>query len=114
MRSCRWFWRLFILPANVCVKKNWDKDWQPWYYIRPVVSLISGGVSYLFLRAGLLVLESDQRTDATQLGFLALAFVAGLNVDKFMNKIEDIAQAAWGIEKSRTAKESSRQDEKCH
>jgi len=38
------------------------------------------------------------------LGFLALAFIAGLNVDKFITKIEDIAQATWGIEKSRTAR----------
>jgi len=26
-------------------------------------------------------------------------------VDKFITKIEDVAQATWGIEKSRTAKE---------
>ena len=35
------------------------------------------------------------------MGFYALAFVAGMNVDKFVAKIEDIAQATWGIEKSR-------------
>jgi hypothetical protein len=89
---------------NACVKKQWDDVWQPWYYIRPFISLVCGGASFLFLKAGLLVLESNTRTDASQLGFIALAFIAGLNVDKFIEKIEEIAQATWGIKKSRTAK----------
>ena len=56
------------------------------------------------MKAGLLILESKQTTDSTDLGFLALAFIAGLNVDKFLAKIEGIAHETWGIEKSRTAK----------
>jgi hypothetical protein len=32
-----------------------------------------------------------------------LAFIAGLNVDKFIEKLEDIAQISWGIKKSRVA-----------
>lgn len=93
---------------NASVRKQWDPSWIPWYYIRPFVSLACGGISFLFLRAGLLLLESKQNTDSTDLGFYALAFVAGLNVDKFITKIEDIAQATWGIEKSRTANDSSK------
>jgi hypothetical protein len=90
---------------NACVRKQWDDDWRPWYYIRPLVSIVCGGVSYLFLRAGLLILESGTRPDSSELGFYALAFIAGLNVDKFISKIEDVAQAVWGIEKSRTSSE---------
>lgn len=93
---------------NFSVRKRWDSAWVPWYYIRPFVSLACGGISFLFLRAGLLLLESKQNADATDLGFYALAFVAGLNVDKFITKIEDISHATWGIEKSRTARASSK------
>ena len=50
--------------------------------------------------------ESDHIV--TDLGFLALAFIAGLNVDKFIAKVEDIAQASWGIEKSRAGKEEKK------
>lgn len=95
---------------NASVHKQWDATWVPWYYIRPFVSLACGGISFLFLKAGLLLLESTQNADSTDLGFYALAFVAGLNVDKFITKIEDIAQATWGIEKSRTARDSSKED----
>ncbi len=94
---------LRAIYLNACVRKSWDKEWMPWYYIRPIVSIVSGGVSYLFLRAGLLILESGTRADSSDLGFYALAFIAGLNVDKFISKIEDIAQAVWGIEKSRAS-----------
>ena len=84
-----------------------DDDWQPWYYIRPIVSIACGAASYLFLTAGLLVLEAGQRPDATDLGFYTLAFIAGLNVDRFIAKIEDIAQATWGIEPSRVSRGES-------
>jgi hypothetical protein len=90
---------------NACVRKQWDVTWLPWYYIRPIVSVICGAVSFLFLKAGLLVLDAGQKENPSQLGFYALAFIAGLNVDKFVAKLEDIAHATWGIEKSRTSKE---------
>ena len=94
---------------NACVRKNWDNEWLPWYFIRPVVSHLCGAISFLFLKAGMLLLEATQTTTPTDLGFLALAFIAGLNVDKFISKIEDVAQATWGIEKSRTAKNGEKQ-----
>lgn len=97
---------------NACVRKSWDDEWQPWYYIRPIVSHLCGAVSFLFLKAGLLVLDAEQKTQGTDLGFLAIAFIAGLNVDKFLEKIEDISQATWGIEKSRSVKEGSKDEHK--
>jgi hypothetical protein len=60
-------------------------------------------VSYLFLKAGLLVLESSSNADASEIGFFALAFIAGFNVDKFVAKIEEVAKAVWGIDKSRSS-----------
>ena len=89
---------------NACVNKNWDREWELWYYLRPIVSIVCGFVSCLLVKAGLLVAEASQNADSTCLGFYALAFIAGLNVDNFMKKVEDIAHATWGIEKSRVAK----------
>jgi len=86
---------------NYCVRKNWGNEWWVWYILRPIVGATCGGVSYLFLKAGLLVLEAKKEADASDLGFLAFAFIAGLNVDKFLRKIEDLAKTTWGIEKSR-------------
>ena len=88
---------------NACVFDRWNDSWLPWYFIRPVVSFVCGVVSWVFLKAGLIVLEAKQLENPTNLAFIALAFIAGLNVDKFVEKIEDIAQVTWGIKKSRTA-----------
>ncbi|WP_313594375.1 hypothetical protein [Pseudomonas oryzihabitans] len=88
---------------NKCVHKRWDPDWHVWYFIRPITSTIAGAISYLFLKAGLLVLESSSNANASEIGFFALAFIAGFNVDKFVAKIEEVAKAVWGIEKSRSA-----------
>ncbi len=92
------------LYLNVCAGDGWNPKWMPWYFIRPVVSLVCGVVSYLLLKAGLLVLDSAPRGESNHLGFYVLAFIAGLNVDKFLTKIEEVAQTTWGIEKSRSAR----------
>lgn len=95
---------------NYCARDSWDDKWIIWYILRPITSIGSGAVSFLFLKAGLLVLESDVKTDASEFGFYALAFIAGLNVDKFIKKIEDIGEAVFGIEKSREATAKSETD----
>ena len=92
---------------NYCVKDNWSNRWIPWYIIRPIVSTMCGGVSFLFLKAGLLVLEAQKNVDSSNLGFYAFALIAGLNVDNFIKKIENISETTWGISKSRTSKNES-------
>lgn len=87
---------------NKCVRKQWDETWNVWYYLRPLTSGITGFVSCIFLKAGLLVLEADQGPDAAMFGYYALAFIAGYNVDNFLKKLEAIAQDLWGIKKSRS------------
>lgn len=94
---------LRAIYLNKCVQKQWDPDWEIWYYLRPIVSIICGGISCLFLQTGLLILEAGIRPNATEIGFYSLAFIAGLNPDKFLSRIQDIALATWGIEKSRAS-----------
>ncbi|WP_438479700.1 hypothetical protein [Oleiharenicola lentus] len=92
------------LYVNTCAGAGWNERWMLWYFTRPIVSLVCGAVSYLLLKAGLLVLDSAPRAESNHLGFYVLAFIAGLNVDKFLTKIEEVAQTTWGIEKSRSAR----------
>jgi hypothetical protein len=89
---------------NACVRKQWDVAWLPWYLLRPIVSLVLGGVSYLFVKSGLLLLGAMQDQTGSQLGIWAISFIAGLNVDRFLAKIEDIGLTVWGIEPSRQSK----------
>ena len=91
---------------NACVRNTWNTSWLPWYVIRPFVSLVLGGISYLFVKSGLLLLGTDSSQSTSELGLWAIAFIAGLNVDKFVAKIESVGQSAWGIEPSRQSKPS--------
>jgi uncharacterized membrane protein len=91
---------------NKCVLKQWDETWAVWYYLRPLTSGITGFVSCVFLKAGLIVLEANQAPDAAMYGYYALAFIAGYNVDNFLKKLEAIAQDLWGIKKSRSSEEN--------
>lgn len=88
---------------NRCVHDRWNKSWEVWYYLRPLTSLICGVVAYIFLKAGLVVLDASQESDAGSYGYYAFAFFAGLNVDKFVAKIEEIGKSIFGIEKTRNA-----------
>jgi hypothetical protein len=91
---------------NISVHKRWSLDWLPWYLIRPVVGCIFGGISYVILKAGLLLLDAEESTRDLNYGFLTLAFIAGFNVDRFVKRMEEAAKATFGIEPSRTALES--------
>ena len=97
---------LRAIYLNRCVKGRWDDDWNTWYYVRPVVSLIIGVVAYVFLKAGLLFLDASQSDTQSAFGFLALAFIAGLNVDRFLVRLEEIARSTWGIKPSRSTEGS--------
>lgn len=93
---------LYCLRAvylNKSVHKRWDADWHVWYFLRPLTSAISGGASYLLLNAGLILLEAGTKSGATHVGYFALAFVAGLNVDRFVARIEDFGEFRLGNRK---------------
>jgi hypothetical protein len=91
---------LRAMYINICVKKSWDKDWIIWYILRPIVSMVVGGVSFLLLKAGLFVLQASTSGSTTPYSFLAIAFISGLNVDKFIEKIEQVTLTNWTSAKS--------------
>lgn len=64
------------LGGCLYARRQWSADWYPWYIIRPIVSAGSGALACLFLKAGLLILESGTHPDASDLGFYAVSFVA--------------------------------------
>jgi hypothetical protein len=42
---------------------------------------------------------------------LAIAFIAGYNVDNFMKKLEEVASSIWGIKKSRASQEADKESD---
>jgi len=85
---------------NYCVNKNWDERWEIWYYLRPLASAIAGFAAYIFLKVGIVALGASEGGETGFYGYLALSFIAGYNVDRFLKKIEDIAKSKLGVEQS--------------
>lgn len=82
------------------VYKDWDDNWNVWYYVRPIVSGILGLVSLIFLKAGLFVFSAEPKLP-TEIGnamaYIAVAFIAGYNVQNFLTKLEEISKTTLGI-----------------
>ena len=93
------------LYVNVGTKDNWEPRWNLWYIARPVASVVMGTIAYIFIRAGLLVLEATDEPTSSHYGYLALSFLAGLNVDNFVKKFESIAESSFGVGRSRASKD---------
>jgi len=85
---------------HFAAKKDWDEKYAVWYYLRPIVSSIMGVVSYIFIKAGLLVFTAQTAvySNTSTMAYLSFAFLAGYNVHNFLKKIEEVSKAILGIE----------------
>lgn len=102
---------LRAIYLQACVKKEWDENWIVWYLLRPLLSIVVGGISYLFIKAGLVLFNSSGQSEINQLSIWSLAFLSGLNVDNFIKKIESIGETVWGISPSRVSNKKGASDE---
>jgi len=91
---------------NYCVHRHWDERWEVWYYLRPLASAVTGLVAYIFLKASVVVLEGSPGGGAGLYGYMAFSFIAGYNVDRFLKKMEEVAQSKFGVRPSRTSENS--------
>lgn len=94
------------LYLHYCVTKDWENTWVAWHLIRPFVGSICGVMSLVFVKAGLLLLAADPESTSPRFyyGVYAAAFIAGLNVDNFIRKIETVFKEIMGIRKTRASR----------
>jgi hypothetical protein len=90
---------------HACRKNDWKLKWNLWYYIRPIFSIGCGIIAFLFLKAGLFLLETNIPENATNIGYLVLSFIAGYSVDSFIERIEEIGKSIFSIKKSNYSSE---------
>lgn len=85
---------------HMALFKDWDDDWNVWYYLRPVVSGILGFISLVFIKAGLFIFSAEAGNNL--MAYLAIAFIAGYNVQNFLTKLEEVSKTTLGISKKGT------------
>lgn len=74
--------------VNHCVLKQWSVGWSLWYLLRPLVSMIMGGISYFILMSGLMAIGINNISKSPDHFFYLVAFFAGLRVDSFLKYFE--------------------------
>ena len=92
------------LYLQYCVKKEWDDRWIVWHIIRPFVATICGFISLLFIKAGFLLFDASSTSFQSYYGIYMVAFIAGMNIDNFIKKIESLCKEIMGIQKTRTSR----------
>jgi len=66
-----------------------------------------GTIAYVFIRAGLFIFGAGgELRDWSVYGYLAIGFIAGYNVQRFLEQLEAISEATFGIKKKSTPQES--------
>lgn len=95
------------LYVHYCVKKDWNSRWIVWYIIRPFASSVCGALSLLFINAGFLLFEVSTTDNAvhTNYGIYAFAFIAGWNVDNFIQRMEGFCNELFGLRKPDSSKD---------
>lgn len=96
------------LYKQFCVEKYWDNRWIVWHAIRPVVAAIMGAVSFLIIKVGFLLLFAPESGTYRHYGAYIIAFIAGLNVSNFIQRMEIIAQYLTQIKPSRMSDQSKK------
>jgi hypothetical protein len=86
---------------HMCVTRDWDTSWIVWYWLRPFVGLLSGAVAFVFVQAGLVLLNAEGGEKGSPWGLYAISIIAGYNVDQFWALIEKVMKDALGLERSR-------------
>lgn len=94
------------LYEQFCVKKCWDNRWIVWHVIRPVVAVIMGAVSFLIVKVGFLLLLAPESGTYRYYGAYIIAFIAGLNVSNFIQRMEIMAQHWTQVKPSRMSDQS--------
>jgi hypothetical protein len=90
---------------NACVRQKWDTAWHPWYYIRPILSAIVGAAAYAFIRAGLFIFGGGSETGGSVWGYVSICFIAGYNVQRFLEQLEAVSEVAFGVKRKDTPQE---------
>ena len=86
---------LFAVSHHLGADKDFSKDWQAWYLLRP---LIGGGLAlvfYFLLRGGVLSIGANL-SNLNLVGVAAVSALVGMFAEHAMHKLQDLADTLFG------------------
>ena len=76
-------------------KKDFDKDWAPWYYFRPFIGAGLALIFYFLVRGGLLTTQASLAS-LNLIGIAAVAGLVGMFSEHAMQKLQAQADSLFG------------------
>ncbi len=86
---------LFAISHHLGADKDFDKTWQAWYLLRPI---IGGGLALIFyflLRGGVLSIGANLNS-LNLVGLAAVSGLVGMFAEHAMHKLQDLADTLFG------------------
>jgi hypothetical protein len=97
------------------VNQDFDKQYEPWYYLHPLIGMSLGAIIYLVLQAGLATISNSNTTAASDTGAvqvgitafsIAVAFLAGFKQTAAIEFLSRIVKSVFQKEDSNSTKPS--------
>ena len=107
---------LFAISHHLGAEKDFDKVWEAWYLLRPIVGAGLALVFYFLLRGGVLTIGADLK-NLNLIGVASISGLVGMFSEQAMHRLQDLADTllgtAPGDDKKKTSKpETSGTDQK--
>lgn len=69
---------LYALWWHISEKQDFDRHYMTWYLVQPLMGLALGGITFLILTGGFLILQVDLSGDRASTGALVLPYLAAV------------------------------------
>lgn len=85
----------FAISYHLARKNNFDKVWEAWYVLRPILGAGLALIIYLVLRGGVLTIGADLN-NLNIVGVAGISGLSGMFSEQSMRKLRELADTAFG------------------
>lgn len=96
---------LYALWWHISEKQNFDRNYMMWYLVQPLMGLVLGGITFLILTSGFLVLQVDLSDDKASTGARLLPYLTAVLAGFRQNFIYEQLERLIGLFTPATRKE---------
>jgi hypothetical protein len=104
---------LFAISHHLGADKDFDKAWQAWYLLRPIVGAGLALIFYFVLRGGVLTIGANLN-NLNLVGVAAISGLVGMFSEHAMHKLQDLADTLFGIAPGDDQKKTTKPEQLLH
>lgn len=98
---------LYALWWHISEKQNFDRHYMMWYLVQPLMGLVLGGIAFLILSSGFLILQVDLADDKASTGARLLPYLTAVLAGFRQNFVYEQLERLIGLFTPATRKDTS-------